>query len=161
MADKVDKPDKAEKADKADRSDKPDKVGKAMGAKVRRFREAAGLSQTELGDKLGVSYQQVQKYERGASRLSLDTFLRLARALEQPLAAFLPHGSWTEEPGRPDGGGRTKNEWGSGRVSETRPEYAPLSKDEKDLLKAYRDLADDKVRTAFLATLKAATARKH
>jgi transcriptional regulator with XRE-family HTH domain len=133
-----------------------------MGAKVRRFREAAGLSQTELGDKLGVSYQQVQKYERGASRLSLDTFLRLARALEQPLAAFLPHGSWTDEPGRPDGGaGRAKSEGGSGRVSESRPEYVPMSKDEKDLLKAYRELGDEKVRTAFLATLKAATARKH
>jgi transcriptional regulator with XRE-family HTH domain len=151
----------ADRSDKAERSDKPDKGGKAMGAKVRRFREAAGLSQTELGDKLGVSYQQVQKYERGASRLSLDTFLRLARALEQPLAAFLPQGTWTDEPGRTEGTGRTKSEGGGGRVSESRPEYLPISKDEKDLLKAYRELGDEKVRTAFLATLKAATARKH
>ena len=156
----------ADKADRSDKSDKPDKGavqgGKAMGARVRRFREAAGLSQTELGDKLGVSYQQVQKYERGASRLNLDTFLRLARALEQPLAAFLPHGTWTDEPGRTDGGaGRTKGEGGGGRVSESRPEYLPMSKDEKDLLKAYRELGDEKVRMAFLATLKAATARKH
>jgi transcriptional regulator with XRE-family HTH domain len=139
MADKADKPDKPGKAEK---SDKPDKGavqgGKAMGAKLRRIREAAGLSQTELGDKLGVSYQQIQKYERGASRLSLDTFLRLARALEQPLAVFLPQGTWTDEPGRPDG--RTKSEGGGGRVSEARPEYVPMSKDEKDLLKAYREL---------------------
>ena len=70
-----------------------DKDGKGMGAKVRRLREAAKLSQTELGDKLGVSYQQVQKYERGVSRLSVDTLLRLARALDQPIAAFLPAGA--------------------------------------------------------------------
>ena len=109
----------ADKADRSDKSDKPDKGavqgGKAMGARVRRFREAAGLSQTEFGDKLGVSYQQIQKYERGASRLSLDTFLRLTRALEQPLAVFLPQGTWTDEPGRPDGG-RTKSEGGAARA---------------------------------------------
>lgn len=137
-----------------------------MGARIRRFREAAGLSQTELGEKLGVSYQQIQKYERGASRLGLDTFLRLARALDQPVAALLPQGAWTGEPGRADGGagrlkGEGKGEGGGGRVSEPRPEYAPMSKDEKDLLKAYRELGDEKVRMAFLATLKAATARKH
>lgn len=160
MADKAERSDKAAKAGKTDKADKiPVHGGKSMGAKIRRIREAAGLSQTELGDKLGVSYQQVQKYERGASRLSLDTFLRLARALEQPLAVFLPQGSWTDEPGRPEGGGRTKGE--GGRVSESRPEYFPMSKDEKDMLKAYRELADEKVRLAFLATLKAATARKH
>ena len=163
MADKAERSDRAEKPEKADKAEKgPLQGGKAMGAKIRRIREAAGLSQTELGDKLGVSYQQVQKYERGASRLSLDTFLRLARALEQPLAVFLPQGTWGDEPGRPDGGGgRTKGEGGGGRVSEPRPEYVPMSKEEKDLLKAYRELGDEKVRMAFLATLKAAAARKH
>ena len=161
MADKAERSDKVEKAEKADKADKTAvQGGKAMGAKIRRIREAAGLSQTELGDKLGVSYQQVQKYERGASRLSLDTFLRLARALEQPLAVFLPQ-AWADESGRPEGVGRTKGEGGGGRVSESRPEYLPMSKDEKDLLKAYRELGDEKIRTAFLATLKAATARKH
>jgi transcriptional regulator with XRE-family HTH domain len=127
-----------------------DKDGKALGAKVRKFREQAGLSQTELGEKLGVSYQQVQKYERGVSRMSVDTLLRLARALDRPLGAFLPAGAVPSgEAGQ------------AGAVFEPRPDYAPLTRDERDLLKAYRDLGDDKVRAAFLATLKAAASRKH
>lgn len=144
-------------ADKAVKTDRAGKEGKAMGARLRRFREASGLSQTELGEKLGVSYQQVQKYERGVSRLSVDALLRLARALDQPLSSFLPAGSWSDEPHKGDAGNPAK----SGQVSESRPEYLPLAKDEKELLKAWRDLGDDKVRTAFLATLKAATSRKH
>jgi transcriptional regulator with XRE-family HTH domain len=130
----------------ADKADKAGKEGKAMGARLRRFREASGLSQTELGEKLGVSYQQVQKYERGVSRLSVDTLLRLARALDQPIAAFLPAGVWSSD---------------TGQVAESRPEYLPPAKDERELLKAWRDLGDEKVRAAFLATLKAATSRKH
>lgn len=126
-----------------------------MGAKVRKFREISGLSQTELGEKLGVSYQQVQKYERGVSRLSVDTLLRLAQALDQPVGAFLPPGAFDAGV---DGGGHEAQELGgkAGHVSEPRPDYSSLSKEEKDLLKAYRELADEKVRSAFLATLKAA-----
>lgn len=120
-----------------------DRDGRTLGVKVRRFREEAGLSQTGLGEMLGVSYQQVQKYERGASRMSVDTLLRLARALGHPIAAFLPAGGET------------------GQVAEARPDYLPLARDEKELLKAYRELGDDKVRAAFLTTLKAAASRKH
>lgn len=44
---------------------------KDTGSRVRTFRNAAGLSQEELGDKLGVSFQQIQKYEKGTNRISL------------------------------------------------------------------------------------------
>lgn len=126
-----------------DGSGMAEKDGKAMGARIRKFRELSGLSQTELGEKLGVSYQQVQKYERGVSRLSVETLLRLARALDQPVGAFLPSGA---NVGGAEGG----------QVSEPRPDYAAMSKEEKEMVKAYRELADEKVRSAFLATLKAA-----
>ncbi len=123
-----------------------EKEGKALGAKVRKSRELAGLSQTELGEKLGVSYQQVQKYERGISRMSVDTLLRLTKALDQPFSAFLPGGVVGGE---------------GGHVSEPRSEYTPVSREERDLLKAFRETGDDKIRAAFLAMLKAAASRKH
>lgn len=125
-----------------------EKDGKAMGARIRRFREHADLSQSQLGEKLGVSYQQIQKYERGASRISVETLLRLAKALNLPVQAMLPGGEGSEAASK------------AGHVNELRPEYAPLSKDEKELLKAYRDLGDDKVRAAFVAALKAVAAKK-
>lgn len=115
-----------------------ERESKSLGGRIRRYRESAGLSQTELGDRLGVSYQQVQKYERGANRVSVDALVRIARALGHPLSAFLE-----AEAGR------------SPSVAEPRPEYG-LSRDERDLLKAWRDLPDDKVRSACLHVIKAA-----
>jgi len=52
-----------------------------VGNRVRLRRLVLGLSQTTLGDKLGVSFQQVQKYERGANRISASRLHDLARAL--------------------------------------------------------------------------------
>jgi transcriptional regulator with XRE-family HTH domain len=43
---------------------------KQVGMRVRSYRNAASLSQAELGEKLGVSFQQIQKYEKGTNRLS-------------------------------------------------------------------------------------------
>ena len=45
-------------------------VDVAVGNRVRELRTRAGLSQTDLGEKLGVSFQQVQKYEKGANAIS-------------------------------------------------------------------------------------------
>lgn len=47
-----------------------------------------GLSQGELGEALGLTFQQVQKYERGANRVSASRLLELARLLEVPIAFF-------------------------------------------------------------------------
>jgi transcriptional regulator with XRE-family HTH domain len=122
-----------------------EREGKGVGARIRRFREQAGLSQSELGEKLGVSYQQIQKYERGTNRVSVDTLVRLGRILNHPLVAFLD----------PNDAGQAR----AGSVAEARPDYGPLARDERELLKAYRELPDDKLRSAYLLTLKAA-ARK-
>lgn len=116
-----------------------DREGKGLGGRIRRYRELAGLSQADLGDKLGVSYQQIQKYERGANRMSVDSLVKVARFLGQPLSAFVDT----------DGKG--------GSVSEPRPDYGtPATKEERELLRAWREVSDDKVRAASLLLLKAA-----
>lgn len=56
---------------------------------MHRARIAAGLSQAELGTRLGVSFQQVQKYEHGQSRMTIDALAAAAPALQVPLAALL------------------------------------------------------------------------
>ncbi|MBS0333804.1 MAG: helix-turn-helix transcriptional regulator [Proteobacteria bacterium] len=52
-----------------------------IGARLRTRRRQLGLSQTDLAERLGVSFQQVQKYERGANRVAASTLLVAARAL--------------------------------------------------------------------------------
>lgn len=58
----------------------------AIGARMRMRRRQLGLSQSDLSLKLGVSFQQVQKYERGANRVAASTLLTAARALDTSVA---------------------------------------------------------------------------
>jgi transcriptional regulator with XRE-family HTH domain len=53
----------------------------AIGARMRTRRRQLGLSQSDLADKLGVSFQQVQKYERGANRVAASTLVAASLAL--------------------------------------------------------------------------------
>jgi transcriptional regulator with XRE-family HTH domain len=57
-----------------------------IGARLRTRRRQLGLSQSDLAERLGVSFQQVQKYERGANRVAASTLLSAAQALNTTLA---------------------------------------------------------------------------
>lgn len=57
-----------------------------IGANVRVRREDIGMTQAQLGQAIGVTFQQVQKYERGANRISAAALLRIADALECSVA---------------------------------------------------------------------------
>lgn len=58
-----------------------DPIDIAVGARVKMLRHSKGISQSTLGDAVGVSFQQVQKYERGSNRLSASALVRVAEAL--------------------------------------------------------------------------------
>ena len=58
----------------------------AIGARMRTRRRQLGLSQSDLADKLGVSFQQVQKYERGANRVAASTLVAASVALGTSVA---------------------------------------------------------------------------
>src|SRR5262249_52074596 len=60
---------------------RPDNIDVEVGRLVRVQRIARGLSQTELGDQIGVTFQQVQKYESGANRISMGRLTRISRVL--------------------------------------------------------------------------------
>lgn len=60
----------------------PDPVDIAIGARMRLRRKTLGMSQGVLAERIGVSFQQVQKYERGANRVSGSTLVAVGSALE-------------------------------------------------------------------------------
>jgi transcriptional regulator with XRE-family HTH domain len=62
-------------------SKSPDPMDIALGAAVRLRRRTIGLSQEALAEKCGVSFQQIQKYENGANRISFSRLVQIARAL--------------------------------------------------------------------------------
>ncbi|MGA0607696.1 helix-turn-helix domain-containing protein [Phenylobacterium sp. VNQ135] len=59
----------------------PDPMDIALGAAVRIRRRTIGMSQEALADQCGVSFQQIQKYENGANRISFSRLVLIARAL--------------------------------------------------------------------------------
>lgn len=69
--------------------DAPDERDRVIGLRVKAYREISGLSQTELGEKVGVTFQQIQKYESGKNKVSVSRLIDMCRILQTPLMTFL------------------------------------------------------------------------
>jgi transcriptional regulator with XRE-family HTH domain len=67
----------------------PTGVDQLIGQRIRLARKRAKLSQTELGQAIGVTYQQVQKYENGTDRVAASRLFQIAKVLEVTPAALL------------------------------------------------------------------------
>ena len=63
-------------------------VDRLVGLRITALRKARGLSQTALGTAVGVTFQQVQKYEKGQNRVGAGRLREIARLLEVPVSAF-------------------------------------------------------------------------
>jgi transcriptional regulator with XRE-family HTH domain len=62
----------------------PNPIDKHVGARLRMRRLMVGMSQGKLGEALDVTFQQIQKYEKGANRIGASRLQQLARVLEVP-----------------------------------------------------------------------------
>lgn len=63
-------------------------IDAAVGANLRRIRSLRGMSQEAIGEQLGVTFQQVQKYEKGTNRISASKLVMIAEALDCDLTAL-------------------------------------------------------------------------
>jgi transcriptional regulator with XRE-family HTH domain len=78
-------------------------IDKHVGSRVRMRRMMLGMNQTKLGDALGITFQQVQKYEKGANRVSASRLQHISHILQVPVPFFFegaPH-----VPGQTTGNG--------------------------------------------------------
>ena len=75
-----------------------------VGARVRSRRMQMGMSQTDLGSKLGISFQQIQKYEKGTNRISSSRLHQVASILQVATSYFFESqlGQNATEDGNPD-----------------------------------------------------------
>jgi transcriptional regulator with XRE-family HTH domain len=79
----------------------PSPTDKHVGSRVRMRRKMLAMSQTKLGDALGLTFQQVQKYENGTNRIGASRLQQISHILQVPVAFFFegapnasaPHGS--------------------------------------------------------------------
>src|SRR5213592_3191219 len=85
------------------KSDKPNPIDVQVGARVRLRRNMLGLSQEKLGEAIGLTFQQVQKYERGANRIGASRLHELSRVLDVPVAFFFDDMDPVRAPAIPAG----------------------------------------------------------
>ncbi len=67
---------------------RPSPIDVHVGSRIRLRRTLLGMSQERLGDQLGLTFQQVQKYERGVNRVGASRLFDLARVLDVPISFF-------------------------------------------------------------------------
>lgn len=95
-----------------------------IGERLREFRKRRGLTQEQLSEKIGVTFQQIQQYENGSSRLNSDRLQQISMALEIPV----------------------------GSLFDDSDERA-LTEDEMELVKGYRSLNSADIRAFILSCI--------
>lgn len=68
----------------------PSDIDKYVGLQLRQARRELKISQEQLGDMIGITFQQVQKYERGVNRIASGRLYEFALALKRPITYFYP-----------------------------------------------------------------------
>ena len=70
----------------------PNPIDKYVGSRVRMRRLMLGMSQTKLADAIGITFQQVQKYEKGTNRMGSSRLQQVANVLKAPISFFFEGG---------------------------------------------------------------------
>jgi transcriptional regulator with XRE-family HTH domain len=78
----------SEEGERPERESRASPIDVHVGSRIRLRRTLLGLSQERLGDALGLTFQQVQKYERGINRVGASRLFDLARVLDVPISFF-------------------------------------------------------------------------
>jgi len=79
---------RAEQISGTDREGRPSPIDVHVGSRIRLRRTLLGMSQERLGEALGLTFQQVQKYERGVNRVGASRLFDLSRVLDVPISFF-------------------------------------------------------------------------
>ncbi len=127
----------------------PNPVDVHVGARLRQRRTLLGMNQTKLGSAIGLTFQQVQKYERGSNRISASRLFALTRVFDVPIEFFfddMPTAVAATSPAL--GGGKAKKP----------PSYEPdpmARRETLELVRAYYKIKDTDVRKRLSAMVKA------
>jgi transcriptional regulator with XRE-family HTH domain len=131
---------------------KPNPVDIHVGGRVRLRRTLLGMSQEKLGEAIGLTFQQVQKYERGANRIGSSRLFDLSRVLDVPVGFFfddMPSAVATRSPAQIRGLAEEPSTY----------EPDPMAKRETlELVRAYYKITDPQVRKRLFEMTKALAA---
>ena len=130
----------------------PNPIDVHVGQRVRQRRTLLGISQEKLAEAIGLTFQQVQKYERGANRVGSSRLFDLARVLDVPIAYFfedMEANVAAKSPSRLMGVSESK-------LQPYAAEPDPLAKRETlELVRAYYKIGEPRVRKRIFELTKA------
>jgi transcriptional regulator with XRE-family HTH domain len=124
-------------------------IDKEVGSRVRMRRVSIGMSQEKLGDMLGLTFQQVQKYEKGMNRISVARLVEIAKILGVDIHFFL--------------NGITSSKAESGFVEDSAPTYVAdmMSTPEGlQLIRTFASIKNSKVRKSIVQLVSALSAQE-
>lgn len=125
-----------------DTKKKPDPIDVYVGSRIRLRRNLLGMSQEKLGEQLGITFQQIQKYEKGTNRVGASRLQAISEILEVPVSFF-----FEEVPGSSTSTGFAENEL----------DYIDFcsSTEGVQLMRAFTHIKDPKVRRKIIDLAKA------
>src|SRR5690242_3044722 len=127
------------------KSDKPNPIDVHVGTRVRLRRTLLGMSQEKLGEAIGLTFQQVQKYERGANRVGASRLYDLSRVLDVPVSYFFE-----------EFGDALPTSNGNGEAAGDPYQANPMMKRETlELVRAYLRISDPQIKRRVFELTKA------
>lgn len=137
-----------EVVEKGEREHRPSPIDVHVGSRVRLRRTLLGMSQEKLGEALGLTFQQVQKYERGVNRIGASRLFDLSRVLDVPIGFF-----FDDMP--PEMGGNQGRRFGGFQEAQDGFEDDTLHRRETlELVRAYYRITDPSIRKRVFDLIK-------
>ncbi len=131
---------------------KPNPIDVHVGSRIRLRRTLLGMSQVKLAEAIGLTFQQVQKYENGASRVASSRLYGLSRVLDVPVGFF-----FEDMPASVAVGSRAQAR-GKGEARSTSEVDLIAKRETLELVRAYYKIGDPKVRKRLFELTKALAA---
>ncbi|MGH1455301.1 MAG: helix-turn-helix domain-containing protein [Alphaproteobacteria bacterium] len=134
----------------------PDTIDKHVGKQLKSRRSLLGLSQEKLAESVGVTFQQVQKYERGTNRISASRLFTFSKILDVSIDFFYQGMDNNEKLSSLHGMSDNDQEGFDSTSANIKkiPENLMSKKETIDVLKAYYSIEDEKKRKDFLTLIK-------
>jgi transcriptional regulator with XRE-family HTH domain len=140
--------------DRTEREHRPSPIDVHVGGRVRLRRTLLGMSQEKLGDALGLTFQQVQKYERGVNRIGASRLFDLSRVLDVPIGFF-----FDDMPDALGVGGSmsARRSYGLAEQQEGFDDETLHRRETLELVRAYYRINDSSVRKRVFELIKSLT----
>lgn len=136
----------------AEKESRPSPIDVHVGSRIRLRRTLLGMSQERLGEALGLTFQQVQKYERGVNRVGASRLFDLSRVLDVPISFFFD--DMPDSLANTYGGQATRRTGGFSELQDGFADDALNRRETLELVRAYYRITDPAVRKKVFELIK-------